>query len=245
MGDISELRGLVTAGTFITISVILVGLVPSQFYVMEDEKRQIEVADYWEVLDLLHFNETWPFTLYGWGGPVSTGKVDMGGYTFEQYWWEGNVSTFIMRWDKSLIIFWRIMEDGVFYHDEMELGTRLTSERLNYDYANGGLEELEYTVIFPDVTQMKMIFTFNTTTYPSPGVAWGNSELYGLWGMNFDQTQSTFNAWDIIAMLLFFNLPNVHWVINLILKIPIAISIIYISFILLLRAIGAFFGGGA
>jgi len=63
-------------------------------------------------------------------------------------------------------------------------------------------------------------------------------------GINFDQTGTGYNAWDLIGMLLFFQLPDVHWIINILLALPFWVPVAYLTFIFILRAIGAIFGGG-
>jgi hypothetical protein len=99
-------------------------------------------------------------------------------------------------------------------------------------------------------------FGFNTSMYGDPSFAWDNNtgnpvpdDLWVLSGINFDQTRTTYDAWGLIEAILFFNLPSVlegtPAFIGYILSIIVWIPIIYVTFILLLRSIGALFGGGA
>lgn len=249
MGDISEIRGLVTVGTFITICCILIGLIPATFFSYAGEERQISVDPYFEVFELQNFNTTYSFTMAMAPTVQSgeTGFVDFGGRITRQMWYDDHT------WIDLYNVIWILPPNGIFWYDQSsvflkdgyEIGKYLYGSRLNSDYADEGIKGLSYIVEFGATRQMNIMFSFNETSYDTPYEAWQNSELRVMWGMNFDQMQSTFNAWNIIAMILFYNLPDVHWFVNLLLKIPIWISIAYLSFILLLRAIGAIFGGGA
>ena len=103
---------------------------------------------------------------------------------------------------------------------------------------------LEYTVSTPD-TGFDVLFSYNQTLYSDVIDAWDNDAVYVLCGIHFDQAQTGYNAWDIIAQVLFFQMPDVHWFINALLAVPFWLGVAYIAFILALRAIGAVFGGGA
>lgn len=246
MGDISELRGLVVAGTFITITILLISFIPSEFYVSSETMQQITAPTYFEAIDMQIFVDTYNFTLTN--TTANTGYVDLGGWRFSQFWSFGasepTRATFIARYDSFLIFNW-FVEFGDFNRKNIEIGTPLPITRLDSDYASDGIEGMEYIVKFGTNTQFYIFFAFNETTYSTPQDAWEQSDLHVLWGMNFDQANTGYSAWDLIAMLLFFNLPTVHFLINALLAVPLWIAIVYLSYILMLRAIGAVFGGGA
>ena len=145
----------------------------------------------------------------------------------------------------SLWVFTWFVEWGSFWREGFEIGRTLGVTQLDSDYASDDLEGLEYVIKFGETTQFYVFFAFNETTYATPQDAWEQSELHEFWGMNFDQAKTGYAAWDLIAMLLFFNLPTVHFLINALLAVPLWIAIAYLSYILILRAIGAVFGGGA
>lgn len=246
MGDISELRGLIVAGTFITIAVLLISFIPSEFYVSSEDTKQITAPTYFEAIDIQNFADTHNFTLTNYTD--NTGYVDLGGWRFRQTWaFGGSAPTRIMeiaRFDSFWIFTW-FVEWGSFYREGFEIGRTLGVARLDSDYASDGLGGLEYVNKFGETTQFFVFFAFNETTYSTPQDAWEQSELYEFWGMNFDQANTGYSAWDLIAMLLFFNLPTVHVFLNALLAVPLWIAIVYLSYILILRAIGAVFGGGA
>ena len=243
MGDMSELRGLIVVGTFISLAVLLMAWMPSEFYVTSYEERQVSVPEYWEVQEIQHFADTHNFTLTNQTG-VRFEDHELGGWYFRQGWYYDSGWTSIQRYEEWWI-FRFYKEVGVFFSDNEEIGIYLQKDRLNSDYASGGLDGLKYRVEFTETLSIQIWLGFNETTYSTPGAAWDMSALQVFWGINFDQQNTGYSAWDIVAMLLFYNLPGVHWVLDAVIKIPIWISIIYISYILILRAIGAIFGGGA
>ena len=124
----------------------------------------------------------------------------------------------------------------------MNVGEQLTPDILNQEYSDFGV--MEYTSNCEHV-EFVVILNFNDTLYSTPSDAWDSDELYVFTGIHFDQTQTTFNVWEIIGMLLFFGLPDVHFLINAVISIPLWCCIAYLSYILILRTIGALFGGGA
>ena len=245
MGDISEIRGLIVAGTFITATILLISFIPAILFVSGETMQQITAPTFFEAIDIQSFADLHNFTLANTSG--NTGLITMGGLIFQQNWAFGGSPatriTDIGRWDSFFIFKW-FVEWGSFYKEASELGRYLTVTRLDSDYASEGIEGLEYVSKF-EFTQFYVFFAFNETTYSSPQDAWEQSELHVLWAINFDQANTGYSAWDLIAMLLFFNLPTVHFLINALIAIPLWIAIVYITVIMMMRAIGAVFGGGA
>jgi hypothetical protein len=99
-------------------------------------------------------------------------------------------------------------------------------------------------------------FSFNSTAYGDPQFAWDSNtgnpvpdDLYLLMGINFNQERTTYDSYSLISALLFFNLPQlltgVPSFVGYLLSIMVWIPMIYVAFILLLRAVGGLFGGGA
>lgn len=243
MGDISEFRGIIVIGSFIAVMILLFGLIPSGLWAsQEDYGRTQEIPDYWEASDIQRFNNTQYFLLNN--SVDSTSMQEFGGWYFLQMWYVGGNYTTIARYDK-ILIFYHAVEDGLFHNDNSRIGYGLYDTQLDEDYDNGGLKNLQYRVEFGSTTEMYHLYSFNETLYDSPSQAWYNDALYVLWGMNFDQMRTGYSAWDLIAMTLFFNYPDMNPILNAIIKIPLWLGMAYIAFILILRAIGAIFGGGA
>lgn len=231
--------------------IILVTLIPSALFVSSETHKQITPPPFFEAIDIQVFAETYNFTLTN-VSDSNTGYVDFGGWRFSQAWDFGDTpdwrASSIARYDSFAVgpvSFTWFVEWGWFYRDNFLVDWRMYASRLDSDYIDDGLNGLKYLVKFGETTQFYMFFAFNETTYSSPELAWEQSDLRVLWGINFDQVNTGYSAWDLISMLLFFNLPTVHILINALIAIPLWIAIIYLTFILILRAIGAVFGGGA
>lgn len=229
MADLSEFRGVLVAVSFLSVFGILIAGIPSEFNISESSTRILGIPDYFEASQIQSFAETYDFNFTSAGG--STGAIEFGGYYFHQFWLTGGSSnySYIYRMSKFWI-FYHFEELGEFFHNGISLGDTLYQTRLDSDYAEGNVSNLKYTVTFGSTTQMIMFFSFNTSTYGSPMEAWANDELSCLWAMAFDQLNTSYNAWDLIAMLLFYEVPNVHTVLNIFIKIPIWICIVYLTY---------------
>lgn len=258
MGDISEMRGLVTIASFVGCLVILMGFIPPQFLIPDYEGRNVQPPEYFEAMDIQSFNLSKLTTfnesgddLYGvFGYAIQKVRkhIDLGGHDFDIYFSRANKShhdiEFIHTWYDWVIF---IHEKTMNFYDKngQDLGTKITGDYLDTKHDNG--EPLEFTVKSLSIHrfQVTAVFAFNETLYSSPTEAWNHYDFHVYVGMGFDQISTGYNAWDLIAMLLFFQLPNVHWIINALLAIPLWIAVAYLTYILILRAIGAIFGGGA
>lgn len=269
MGDVSEVRGLIVIITFVGSLVLLYGLIPSNFLVSYTETRSVTVPDYFDSIDLIQYAEPWNITLDETGGTAiddvyyytdvdSDGDGLFGGHDVDMDYKRANqtgtkfiaVLHIIRQWFGLIVdthhLNWRNTQgrtvSTTFDYGPYSSVQAITVTQLESDMGSEG--STRYTVscehFYADV-----YFAYNTTTYSSVTDAWDHHGLSTFWGINFDQTGTSYNAWNIIGMLLFFQLPNVHWIINLMLNIPLWVGIAYLCFILILRAIGAIFGGGA
>lgn len=263
MGDLSEYRGMIWIFTFIAVLVMLIGLIPSQFVGgTEYEGRTILTQDYWEAIDLqsfadtteLNLNDSGYVTHYGPGFPVGAHyrkSVDMGGHDFDIFYSEANLTTHYVwlrvYWNEWIFIRrytdmdW-INREGIGRDINVHPNYQkiLTASNIQQDWIN---EQAEYTASEPAFS-VQVYFGYDTAVYSNITDAWNNYALWVLIGIDFDQTRTGYNAWELISLMLFFQLPDIHWIINAIIAIPIWIAIGYISFILILRALGAIFGGG-
>jgi len=79
--------------------------------------------------------------------------------------------------------------------------------------------------------------------YASHFDAFDNEALTMSVGVEWELEKTTYNAWDLIAMLLFYNFPETHWMINAILKVPIWVCIAYLSYVLIIKVIPLIAGG--
>lgn len=248
MGDLSELRGLITIGSFIGVFVLLFGLTPPQLLVADYEGRTITTPEYWEVVDIQSFAETWSYIMNETGGET-TGNwlyrvgVDIGNHNFDLFYRQANQSNLLLYLEHYfsewvILPYWHKLDwingEG-FSHGEY-----LESSELDSDWANDkAVYKAECNHFF-----IRVFFWFNETLYSSPTEAWNHHGLNIMVGIDFDQVSTSYNAFSLIAMLLFFQLPQVHWIINALIAIPIWLCIAYLAFIFILRTAGAIFGGG-
>jgi len=258
MGDISELRGLVLAGCFITFFILIGSLIPPQFFEQETTYRQVEVPEYFDAISLSAFNSTW------------ASNIDNGTYKLGndgKMWWFQDINfgdqdidlatnkdlptpisnigwIRITRYDYFwiFVVGWHNFE---WYNSLGEpLGEVLTGTMINEAYADSELT-LKFTATLSGSGSIQTFFEFNTSEYLTPYEAWESDELYVFTGSSMQQTQTSLNAWDMLVMLLFWGIPGVNVYVDFFIHVPIWICMAYISFILILRVIGAIFGGGA
>lgn len=239
---------LVTVVTFLGVFTILTALMPPSFYASLQERREVAVPAYFQAIDVQQYYQTYVlnitsgqyieyFTLGGW-------KLRFWSSFFVGY----QTWIAIQRYDSWLVFEW-IAEEGKWYNDRGILvsfiGSGFYLEHIdakvlddNYD-VNRSL--CKFTVKF-EVTQFDIYFTFNASKYSKPSEAWQKSDLHTLIGVSLDKANTAFNAWNVVAQLLFFQLPNVHPLINMLIAIPIWVMIAWLIYILILKAI-PFIGG--
>lgn len=263
MGDISEYRGIVVVAGFLASFVLLSTLVYSTFAVSPAiTNRELNVPDYVDVSNTIAYNytDTFSFNMTNTTALTGTGVQDFGGWYMQEWWLKRGVRyTFLSKYAR-----WGLFEwwwgDGTWFSSEgveisspslfvtppdrtLQSGQALSESKLDSDYAND--LQLKYKVNFGDHEQ-DVWFFFDESKYSTPSEAWDMSELTGFWGITWDQTKTTYNAWEIIGMILFFQRSDVvDPFTRTLVYTPIFIGFAYIAFILILRMIGALFGGGA
>ena len=249
MGDISEMRGLIVTMSFLGCLIFLIAIFPPQFYAVEYEGREIEVPEYFEGLDIQHYAETWIYRMNETDGFEFQDywyivDVDIGNHDFDFWYAQANKTELkcLLRhhWAEWIILI---------HHHDLEWinregknrGENLEVIELNEDYQN---QQASYKVECNHF-YARAYFGYNETIYSNVTHAWNQHDLHIFIGIDFDQTTTSYNAWALIGMLLFWQLPDMHWVVNILISIPFWACIAYLSYILILRTIGAIFGGGA
>jgi hypothetical protein len=248
----AENISLVTIVTFLGVFFILVASMPSGLIMSNamQQGRIVSVPTYFESIEIQSFAGTylvnatewgnpqvWTFTLGGWnmGFEVWNYYHVIRAYTYSSWW--------IFKWDYKDFE-WHdcqgVTQSSV--HSGLLLwGTFLDWEKLDDAYAEDSKSGLRWT-IKNDVTQLFVFLGFNQTKYAKPSDAILSNDMYFLFCINFDKVNTSFNAWNIIGAILFFQMPNVHPAINMIIAIPIWILIAWLIYILILKAI-PFVGG--
>lgn len=255
MGDISELRGLVFCVSFLGLLVLLYLWMPAQLFTSE-EYRDVEVPDIFEGIDVYSFADTDTFTMNETGGfdpplessyyvyELDDGDGYFGGHDIDFWYKDANESDHFVKNQHLYSVFLIILvHDMNFYdHNGVNLGTLLNVSDIednsldNYTSRfNVKCEHLSYTAIF----------AYNATLYGNFTHAWDYHGLNVFCGISFDQVSTSYNAFDLIGKLLFWQLPEVETHVNAIISLPIWASICYLVYIFILRTIGAIFGGGA
>jgi len=245
MGDISEMRGLVTVISFLGVFILLIGLIPAQFLVAEYEGYEPKVLHQFEGIDI----QSYKFLKNWTANHQDFDKFTLGGHTLD--WGTSQVA-----WDTISFHHWTTwfifpvahsMDDIIHAKTGINRATPpydvLYLSDMDLDYDNDGLNGLRYTVRCKHL-QLDYYFSFNETLYDDPTNALQNDALWILSAMDFDQASTSYNAWNLVAMLLTFQIPQVHWIINALLSFGLWACIAYLAYILVLRAIGAIFGGG-
>lgn len=237
MGDISELNVLVVVATFLSVTVLLIGWIPAQFYTSDATYLVVNVPDVFDSIDIVNYAQTENFTV-GDGFSESWGKDtfghDMQLVVSETY---GIYNTHFYGW---LLFSYHQME---WVNDHgVNRGSFLEFDLIIEDHDANNLSAYRVEC---EHFYMQAWIGYNTSDYGSFYEAIDNDEGRILFAIDFDQTASTWSAWSIISGILRFDLPDVNPYLNALIAIPIWISIAYVSFILVLRALGALFGGGA
>jgi len=252
MGDLSEIRGLLVTITFLGVLALLIGLIPYQFYIAGEMRTVDYPEEGWETIDIYSFAETSTFYLNETGGwdwffdPTYYGHhIDIGNWDIDLYYKDPNQTNLRLFIHHLWYVYWIFPADHdleFFNKAGASQSTVLTVEEMQEDA--GGESHVTYRAVCEHTTY-HVTFAYNSTTYSSFENAWDMGELAFFAGVNFDDVNTAYNAWNLISMLLFFQLPDVHWVVNGFMAIPIWIVIGYVTTMLIWKAIGVIFGGGA
>lgn len=256
MGDISELRGLIVIMSFVGVFVILIGLIPSQFYTASD-LREVFVPEVFEAIDIMAFAQSCTVHTNETGGSEignyymvelkTAGGEDLGNRDLDLYY-KLNDSTpyniYVNHYWKEWIIF-TFFEKLSFYHDGIDLGLYL-SPAIMEDYSDDPATNDTATFsLRSERHSFQYYFSvgFNSTTYSNYTHAWSNKDLYIFVAVDFDNVHTSYNAWQIVGMLLFFQLPDINPIIKAMVAIPMWISIAYLIYVLIIKVIPLIAGG--
>jgi len=108
----------------------------------------------------------------------------------------------------------------------------LSISELEQDYDNYLPYKLECSH-----THLDASFYYDPETYDNVTHAWNSKALDFFIGIEMDALATGMNAWDLIAMVLFFELPNVHPMFNYMIKVPIWTAIVWLAFAIVITII--------
>jgi hypothetical protein len=247
----NEVRPLVVAISFIATFATLVGYIPTGFWLTDTDYRLPDVPDYFDSTEILSYNFTGTenfnithdasgtfihsFTIGGWNIRFrsqdlgSTGSSYLQAYTYD-YWW-------IFEWNYEF--FYWVDSQGRKVTTYPTADPSISWSKLDEIYSELGT--LKFTWQNSKV-RVTLWIGFNETKYTKPSDALDNNEASILCGITFDQVNTSVNAWTLIGMLLFFQMPSIHPAINFIIAVPFWACIIYLVYVLILKAI-PFVGG--
>ena len=239
---------LVTVVTFLSMFFILAASMPSSLIATPQQGKTVSVPSYFEAIDIQSFAQTYVVNLTD-PSTLESYEFTFGGYDMKLedspetfIWIRTQASWWIFRWDYNYF-HWYDKEGIEQSEDRIFLGTfhGIAYSKLDDAYVKWGKDGLRWT-LKNTVTEMVVYVGFNTSRYAKPSDALNNGDLSLLLCMNFDQVSTRFNAWNLIGGILFFQMPNVHPILNAIIAIPVWIMIAWLIYILILKAI-PFVGG--
>lgn len=246
-------RNLLFIVSFIGLFAFLGSMMPVELSTTFQMRNQT-TSEYFEAIDIQSFvdsvnitmDESPPFIFRNYPNRYMQKDFDLGGHDVDIWYKMANSTN---QW-VELYHFWNeliiIRHKDVMHwtnKDGIDRGTELSREELNADYTN---ETIEYTV--DDGRKRRLQFTvyfaFNTTLYSTPEDAWNYNNLQVMGGIGIDQINTTQNAWGLISLLLWFDSPDLHPLINFMVHLPIWTSMAYLVYRLILMAI-PFVGGSS
>ncbi len=232
-------KGVIFAVAFLGLFGILVGSMPSGFYEGSTPQsfRPYNYPEYFEGIEVAEFATTFLMNISS-GTYTNQWGVEEG-YGHDFYFFGSSI--YYHMYNYHTFPFWIFYLNNEHKMDWLNgtgysRGDILNSAEIASDFVN---ETSEYTVQCKDL-HMKAWVGWNTTEYGQDEAglkdAWDDGELKILWAIDMDQLGSTtgMTAWNIVSMLLLFQLPNVHPVINIIIATPIwaLIAVLVFQFII-------------
>jgi len=256
MGDISELRGLIVILTFLGSFVLLLSLMPAEFYSIGDY-RAVTVPEQFESIDVYSFAETDTIRLNETEGEdaggeywrvqlKNAGSEPLGNRDLWLYYKKndsGFLNMYVNHYWKEWVIF-TFFEKLNFYHKGTDHGLYLDTSMMESYREAPNNDTANFELVSPRHSfQYYWSVGFNSTSYNNFTHAWRNQDLYIFVGVDFDDVNTSYNAWQLVGMLLFFQLPEMNPVINGLMAIPLWVGIVYLIYVLIIKVIPLIAGG--
>lgn len=223
MAEGGELRGFVFAITFLLVFAGLIGSIPTDF---QGQGGTVETLLPVNPNLFTDFSSTsTDFTRTDFSGGIMVYDYDLGGHKWRCLYDGSQFSVY-----RKILLFglWFGATDSTqFYLDN---GTS-RDQFLSYTELEGDAEDgaVRYDLEYTDSGNAAggFLFYWNTTLYPDPEDAWDNDVLYLLHGVGIDSTAAQ-NVFTLLIGLLFFQLPEVPVLVNLIIATPIWACIVFL-----------------
>lgn len=271
MGDMSEMRGIIIVVTFLgVISGLILAMPPQLLRAASVQNTQAYTV---KNLLASNQTDYWYYNFSGLSNHDS-GAYQIGGYwlTMGEFAPYVNGTTLTdnasrcFRLEEQDAITWLDYyynrEDALFYNNQSEKvsvqtvitihnwfwGTddHLSSEVLTMNYLVNHPTDLSF-VIQSSRGSFELKFTYDHSAYTSPLDAYNHMHLSMIVSVDFSERATQINAWTLILGILFINtnaIQGMDQTVIWIIRLPIIACLLYLSFIFVLRVIGAVFGGG-
>jgi hypothetical protein len=239
---------LVTVITFLSAFFILCMFIPSGLVTGNNvQGRTVNVPSYFEAMDIQYFAQTYVVNLTD-SSSLESYEFNFGGWNMKLEDWDypdnfiwirTQASWWVFRWDFNYFHWYD--KEGIEQSEDRTFGIMGTFHGIAYSklddaYAKWGKDGLRW-ILKNTATEMVVYVGFNASQYANPSDALNNGALSLLLCMNMDKINTSFNAWNLIGSILFFQMPNVHPALNMIIAIPVWILIAWLIYILILKAI--------
>lgn len=228
----SELRAFVFAISFIIIFAGLFASVPTD---LQGSGGTVTVVTPLDPTLVSDFQEAENWTRTDFVVIVQTTYTyTIGGYTFLCEFATDSFSVGAKVWFGGII--WLGQLDYVEFISPTgeNQGTTISFDEIEADATDG---VVRYTLQFYETGNSagSFIFYWNTTIYSDPSDAWDADALVLVHGFGFDDT-AVLNIASLIIGLLFFQLPDVPPLINLLIATPLWASVIFIMWFIFVKS---------
>ena len=251
--SIAELRGLITAITFLGVFVLLIAWIPPEFY-QAGTARNVGIPDVFESIDVWAYAETFQYQMNETGGGTIGNKyyitntgLDIGNRDFTFYYSKANLTEHELKMQHNW--YWLIFPQAenlewISIKTNEDRGKLLDDVEMEVDGENQteAVKIAKYRAKTKNF-QYVAFFQYNSTKWGNFTQAWNHHELYFFWAVNFDEINTSFNILQLIGMLVFFQLPDVNMYLNAIIAIPFWVTVAYLVVVLFVKVI-PFIGGG-
>jgi hypothetical protein len=260
MGDISEMRAIVVVFSFVAVGIFLISLMVSESPGLFIGPTQIgEQAGPNSVsipTDLLSWNSSltvnltgpageYSFTLAGWNYRIDAFTLMYNRIAMSTYatWWIFQWDFDYFKWYKDGVL---VSYPGTYYPPYYQTQTYpgdfvFPIQQLDTDFYNN--ETLSYEAK-NGKTATTVFFSYNSTTYSIPSLAYEAGALSLTFLVDFDDRNTSINVLNFIGAIFSFSMPGIDSRLLFILMLPIIAATAYLVFIFVLRIAGAIFGGG-
>ena len=230
-GQESLMATLIFCVVFFSSFAFLASIIPYAFSITEEQRRKIDIPYEYEAPEIFssHISEYDNDTLIY--PMILELRIDLYDIDIWVYWnWASGKETIHVMHTWVEWIFWRRYDEAF---------PTCTKEYVLSNVENN-VSQLHLAC---DHHSYYVSISFNQSKYDNLEEAWDDGELFFYLGMGYNETIASYASWSLITRILFFQMPNVHPLINYMIAIPLWIMILFIIVTIVSRFI-PFIGGG-